>query len=123
MSPRFFSSRAAVGAAASAALLALGCSDTATPAQGAAAGPPPAAVEIRTLESRPVEHASEFIATVRSLSSTTVQPEVEGLVTRIFVKSGDRVKKGAPLMQIDPERQVQHGCNFEPRHCCSIAGE
>ena len=93
-------------AAASAALLALGCNDTATPAQGAAAGPPPAAVEIRTLESRPVEHASEFIATVRSLSSTTVQPEVEGLVTRIFVKSGDRVKKGAPLMQIDPERQA-----------------
>ena len=58
-----------------------------------------------TLEQKPIEQTSEFIATVRSLRSTTVQPEVDGLVTRIFVKSGDRVRAGAPLVQIDADKQ------------------
>ena len=67
--------------------------------------PPPAGVKLLTLEARPVEQASEFIASLRSLRSTTVQPEVDGMVTRIFVKSGDRVAAGAPLVQIDPNMQ------------------
>ena len=65
--------------------------------------PPPS----RRARSRrpPIEDASEFIATLRSLRSTTVQPEVEGLVTRIFVKAGDRVSVGTPLVQINPAKQ------------------
>lgn len=86
--------------------VAAGCGGSTPAAQGAQAGPPPAAVEIRTLESRPIERTSEFIATLRSLRSTTVQPEVEGLVTRIFVKSGDRVREGDPLVQINADRQI-----------------
>ena len=52
-----------------------------------------------------IEEASELIATLRSLRSTTVQPEVEGLITRIFVKAGQQVKAGTPLVQINAERQ------------------
>ena len=74
-------------------------------APAGAAGPPPAAVTLLTLQPKPVERASEFIATLRSLRSTTVQPEVEGSVTRIFVKSGDVVRAGTPLVQIDPDKQ------------------
>ena len=72
---------------------------------GAGGGMPPTGVKLLTLEQKPLEQASEFIATVRSLRSTTVQPEVEGLVTRIFVKSGDRVRAGAPLVQINADKQ------------------
>ena len=72
--------------------------------QGAGA-PPPAGVAIVTLAPKPVDDASELIATLRSLRSTTVQPQGEGIVTKIFVKAGDRVRAGAPLMQIDAERQ------------------
>jgi RND family efflux transporter MFP subunit len=75
----------------------------ATPASAQA--PPPSAVQIVTLEQKPIEQASEFIATVRSLTSTTVQPEVDGLVTKIFVKSGDHVRAGAPLIQINADKQ------------------
>ena len=75
-------------------------------ASGAApAAPPPSTVTLLTLEQKPIEQASEFIATIRSLRSTTVQPEVDGLVTRIFVKSGDHVRAGAPLVQINAEKQ------------------
>jgi RND family efflux transporter MFP subunit len=58
-----------------------------------------------TLQKKPLEQASGFIATIRSIRSSTVQPEVEGVVTRIFVKSGDRVALGTPLVQIKPDKQ------------------
>jgi RND family efflux transporter MFP subunit len=98
---RFAGSGVAVGVI----VVTAGCNGKdATPASAAQA-PPPSAVQIVTLEQKPVEQASEFIATVRSLRSTTVQPEVEGLVTRIFVKSGDHVRAGAPLIQINADKQ------------------
>ena len=68
-------------------------------------GPPPQGVKLLALQERPLEQTSEFIATLRSLRSTTVQPDVSGSVTKIFVKSGDRVRAGAPLIQIDPDKQ------------------
>jgi RND family efflux transporter MFP subunit len=92
------------------------CSDgrkgTGAPAAGAA-GPSAATVKIQTIEAKPIERASEFIATVKSLNSTTIQPQVDGRVTRIFVKSGDRVRAGAPLLQIDPEKQAATVNNTE----------
>src|SRR4051812_9315356 len=73
---------------------------------GAGAGaPPPSGVKLLTLEQKPIEQGSEFIATVRSLRSTTIQPEVDGIVTRIFVKSGEHVRAGAPLVQINADKQ------------------
>ena len=74
-------------------------------AQGPQGGPPPAGVKILTLEQKPIEQTSEFIATVQSRRSTTVQPEVDGIVTRIFVKSGQRVSEGTPLVQINADKQ------------------
>src|SRR5688572_17658297 len=68
-------------------------------------GAPAAAVSLLTLEQKPVEQASEFIATLRSLRSTTIQPEVDGVVTRIFVRPGDRVRVGTPLVQINAAKQ------------------
>lgn len=80
------------------------CGGGAAPAQGPA-GPPPAGVQAVTLELHPIEQASEFIATIQSLRSTTVQPEVEGIVSQIFVTSGDRVRVGSPLVQIKSDKQ------------------
>lgn len=98
------------------ALLASACNrgGNAGPAAGGAGrGGGPAGVKIQTLETKPLEDASEFISTVRSLHSMTVQPQVEGRVTRIFVKSGDVVKTGAPMLQIDPEKQAQTVSNLQ----------
>jgi RND family efflux transporter MFP subunit len=58
-----------------------------------------------TLEAKPIEQASEFIATLRSLRSATIQPEVDGVITRIFVKPGERVARGAPMLQINADKQ------------------
>lgn len=90
-------------AALIAALVSAGCGGG-TPAQTAAA-PPPTAVTTSTLAPTAIDDTSDFIATLRSLRSTTLQPEVEGLVTRIFVKAGQRVSVGTPLVQINPAKQ------------------
>jgi RND family efflux transporter MFP subunit len=76
--------------------------------QGAGAGAPampPAAVKIAVAESKPIQDATEYVATLKSLRSTTIQPQTDGQITNIYVKSGDHVAQGAPLMQIDPRRQ------------------
>src|SRR5215213_4987795 len=74
---------------------------------GEAAPPvfPPTPVAIAAARAMPVEDATEFVAILKSLHSTTVQPQTDGRITQILVKSGDRVRQGAPLMQIDPRRQ------------------
>jgi RND family efflux transporter MFP subunit len=69
------------------------------------AGPPAVAVEVVTLRPHSIEQGSEFVGTVKSRRSTTVQPQVEGFVTRILVRSGERVKPGTPLLEIDPSLQ------------------
>src|SRR5687767_3927756 len=81
------------------------CRGNQDPATGAAAALPPTDVMTLTLEPKPVPRASEFVATIRSLRSTTIQPQVEGFVRRIFVKAGDQVRSSQPLIQIDPDRQ------------------
>jgi RND family efflux transporter MFP subunit len=86
------------------ATAAVACGGKAPSAQGQGA-PPPAGVKLLTIAEKPIEQTSDFISTVRSLKSTTVQPEVEGIVNRIFVKSGDRVRVGSPLVQINADKQ------------------
>src|SRR5829696_5016829 len=92
-------------------VLVAACNGDGAPAGGAPqqgrGGPPQAAgVGIVTLQEKPVELASDFISTVRSLNSTTIQPQVDGRVVKIHVKSGDTVRVGTPLVQIDQEKQA-----------------
>ena len=62
-------------------------------------------VQLAVVRPVPIEDASEYLAMIQSLSSTSIKPEVSGEVTRIYVKSGDRVTTGTPLVQIDRRRQ------------------
>jgi len=63
------------------------------------------AVEIVNLEPKPVEQTTEFVATVKSRRSSTIQPQVEGFITRIAVRSGQRVAEGATLFEVDSRPQ------------------
>jgi RND family efflux transporter MFP subunit len=76
---------------------------------GAAGGGMPAMpVEIVTLQPKPVEQVSEFIGTIKSRRSTTIQPQAEGIITKIAVKSGDHVQAGMLILDIDagPQRAM-----------------
>lgn len=76
--------------------------------RGASAPDPTASaakVKVVVAQPRTIEDASEYVATLKSRSSVTLQPQVEGQVTRIFVRSGEHVEAGAPILQIDPLKQ------------------
>jgi RND family efflux transporter MFP subunit len=66
---------------------------------------PPVGVGVQQLEKKPVVITSEYIAVIKSRRSSDVRPQVEGVITDIFVKSGDRVTSGTPLLQIDASKQ------------------
>src|SRR5688572_8782325 len=63
--------------------------------------PPPMPVEIVTLSAKPVEQTTEYVASLKSRRSSTIQPEVEGPLMNIAVRSGQQVSKGTLLFEID----------------------
>ena len=71
----------------------------------APSGPQAMPVQVKTATLQNVDDTTEYVATLKSRDSAVVMPQVEGIITQIFVRSGDRVENGARLMQIDPSKQ------------------
>ena len=67
--------------------------------------PPTAKVQLATVQTGTIKSSSEFIANLESRRSVTLQPQIEGHVTKIFVKYGDQVPAGTTLIQVDPAQQ------------------
>jgi RND family efflux transporter MFP subunit len=90
--------------ALTAGILASGCQKSSA---GGAQGPAAAAIPVQVLiaPSVKIPDTSEYLSILKSRHSATINPQVEGQITRIFVKSGDRVETGTPLLQIDPLKQ------------------
>jgi RND family efflux transporter MFP subunit len=75
---------------------------------GATVAPPapgPSPVGVLVLAPQPVTITSEFVGVLKSRRSSEIRPQVDGIITQIFVKSGDRVAPGRALLQIDPQRE------------------
>ncbi len=86
-------------------LVAGGCGKTA--ADGPAAGDMPSAtpVQVKIATPQKIADSNEYLSILKSRHSATINPQVEGYVTKILVKSGDHVTVGAPLLEIDPSKQ------------------
>src|SRR6266705_5097845 len=69
------------------------------------AGAPALPVQVRIAPSVKIPDTTEYLSILKSRHSATINPQVEGQITRIFVKSGEHVKAGTPLLQIDPLKQ------------------
>ena len=69
---------------------------------GAGAATP---VQVQLVASKPIAETTEYLALLKSRHSSAINPQVEGYITKIYVKSGDRVAAGTPLLQIDPLKQ------------------
>jgi RND family efflux transporter MFP subunit len=70
-----------------------------------AQGPPSIPVKVETARLIPISDSTEYVATLKSRDSAIIMPQVEGQITEIHVRSGDRVSRGALLMEIDPSKQ------------------
>jgi RND family efflux transporter MFP subunit len=62
-------------------------------------------VQVLIAKTQKIPDATEYLSILKSRHSATISPQVEGQITKIFVKSGDRVAAGTPLLQIDPLKQ------------------
>lgn len=83
-------------------LLVAGCAGG---AKAGPAGPQAFPVKVITAQAQLVPLSTDYLATLKSRSAATLQPLVEGDVTKIFVNSGQRVEAGAPILEIDPRKQ------------------
>src|SRR5689334_18088907 len=81
--------------------LSTGCSNTEAKQPAPQAMP----VNTQTIGLAAVPRADEYVATIKSRRSASIQPQVDGSLTRILVKSGDHVRAGQVLMTIDPLKQ------------------
>ena len=63
-------------------------------------------VMVAAVSLKPVAVGDTYVTTIKSRRSATLQPQVDGKLTQIFVTSGQVVKQGQLLMQIDPLKQV-----------------
>ena len=107
--PRSVRVRVGLAVSSAALLVAAACGGggSAPPAGQAApgGGMPPMPVEAVTLAPKPVDDTSEFVGTIKSRQSSTIVPQAEGIIRAIPVKSGDAVKAGAILAEIDATSQ------------------
>jgi RND family efflux transporter MFP subunit len=73
------------------------------------APPPPAMqampVQTETIAAAAVPQYDEYVSTIKSRRSATINPQVDGNLVKLYVHSGDRVKAGHVLMEIDPAKQ------------------
>jgi multidrug efflux pump subunit AcrA (membrane-fusion protein) len=76
-------------------------------------GPPAMPVKVQAVQDHPIGDSSEYVATIKSRHSATINSDVEGWIFDIHVHSGQMVKKGDTLMEIDPRRQVAMVSNID----------
>jgi len=84
------------------ALLALTACAKQAPPQAAPQAMP---VQTEIIAAAPVPEYDEYVSTIKSRRSATINPQVDGNLVKINVHSGDRVHAGEILMEIDPAKQ------------------
>src|SRR6267378_5147338 len=97
------------GASASMLICALtfaaGCGKTSAGDPKASGAPQAMPVQVKIAQAQNVPETTEYLSVLKSRHSANINPQVEGSITKIYVKSGDRVTAGTPLLQIDPLKQ------------------
>ncbi len=87
-------------ALASAALLLAACRPSAAPAPEAPRGPMP--VSVLQLQPRQIADWDEFSARIEATDTVEIRPRVTGYIDRVAFESGQLVKAGDVLFEIDP---------------------
>ncbi|MEJ6481313.1 efflux RND transporter periplasmic adaptor subunit [Nostoc punctiforme UO1] len=74
------------------------------PAGGPAAGQPMAIpVKLATVQPETVQESSEFIGSLEAPRSVIIKPQVEGRVTQIYIKEGNRVQQGQVIISLESD--------------------
>ena len=72
--------------------------------QQAVQGPPPVPVVVQQVSSSNVSYYDEYPAIVEALNEVELRAQVNGYITAIYFKEGEKVKKGQKLYSIDQQQ-------------------
>jgi RND family efflux transporter MFP subunit len=78
-------------------------------------------VKVQAMATHDIGDTSEYVATIKSRNSATIMSDVEGWISAIHVHSGDLVKKGQTLMEVDPRRQQATVSSFDSQRASKEA--
>ncbi|AFY41517.1 efflux RND transporter periplasmic adaptor subunit [Nostoc sp. PCC 7107] len=71
---------------------------------GAAAGQPMGIpVKLATVENATIQQTSEFVGTLDAPRSVTLKPEIDGRITEILYKEGDRISQGQVVIRLQSD--------------------
>ncbi|MBW4646678.1 MAG: efflux RND transporter periplasmic adaptor subunit [Goleter apudmare HA4340-LM2] len=71
---------------------------------GAMAGQPMGIpVKLATLETESVQEAGEFVGTLEAPRSVVLKPQIEGRITEVVVKEGDRIQQGQVMIRLQSD--------------------
>ncbi|NEO28939.1 MAG: efflux RND transporter periplasmic adaptor subunit [Symploca sp. SIO3C6] len=68
---------------------------------------PAVPVKLQTLEQGTIENSTEFVGNLEAKERVTLVPRIEGRIMKIFVAEGDKVNRGAPIVELQPTKQQQ----------------
>jgi multidrug efflux pump subunit AcrA (membrane-fusion protein) len=75
----------------------------AAPGAGAAGQPMAIPVKLATVDTGTIQETSEFVGTLEALRSVALKPEIDGRVTQILFKEGDRVQQGQAVIRLQSD--------------------
>jgi multidrug efflux pump subunit AcrA (membrane-fusion protein) len=74
------------------------------PPGGDAAGQPTVApVKLATVQTETVQESSEFIGSLEAPRSVIIKPQLDGRITEIFIKEGNRVQQGQVIISLQSD--------------------
>jgi len=67
---------------------------------------PPATVTAMAVKAEPWQKQLSAVGTLRAVQGVDISSEVEGVIKKVYVKSGDEVKKGDLLLELDADQEI-----------------
>ena len=68
-----------------------------------AAKPPAAAVKLATVATNTVQDSAVFVGTLEAPRFVSIKPQIEGRVKQLYIKEGDRVQQGQPIVSLQSD--------------------
>jgi RND family efflux transporter MFP subunit len=99
-------------------------SNAAPGAAGAVGKPMAVPVKLATVGTQTVQESSVFVGTLQSPRFVTIKPQVEGRIKQLFIKEGDRVQQGQPIVSLqndDAQAAVQQRIGAQQQASANLA--
>ncbi|MGL4883207.1 MAG: efflux RND transporter periplasmic adaptor subunit [Waterburya sp.] len=65
------------------------------------------AVKLKTIESATVIDSSEYVGTLEARDRVSLAPRINGRISEIFVRQGDRARRGDPIVRLEPTQEQE----------------